>query len=362
MKDALLRIMDGYGSAKLQPFSGSTLAGFIRSTAPAAIRTIAAIPANYRLSGSAGQGTWAEIPWICLFDRGVSVSAQSGYYVAYLFRSDMSGVYLSLNMGWTQFADRYKSLEEARKNIKSTAEACRMLLRSSLSDFSHGPIDLVTDRVLGRGYELGHICGKFYSRTAIPEDGTLVDDLRNLIGVYRELKGFLKRTDITDLLGHWREEERRSQEAEDTEYQRDVERAEPARLEPTPQNRPDYIEARGQKRWRKNPAIAKASLVSSNYECQGNPAHSTFTSRATGRNYVEAHHLVPMEFQEQFQWSLDVDANIVPLCPNCHRLLHNATQAETASLLRLLFYRREQALVQRGISLSLDELARFYHT
>jgi len=75
---------------------------------------------------------------------------------------------------------------------------------------------------------------------------------------------------------------------------------------------------------------------------------------------VEAHHLVPMEFQVQFPWSLDVAANIIPVCPNCHRLLHNATQTEKAELLTVLFDERKHRLTEQGILLSLERLFAFY--
>lgn len=51
---------------------------------------------NYKVA-SAGIGYWTEIPWIDVFDREITESAQKGYYVVYLFREDMSGVYLSLD-------------------------------------------------------------------------------------------------------------------------------------------------------------------------------------------------------------------------------------------------------------------------
>ena len=361
MRATLLEILNNYLSAKTKPFAGNTLADFIRHKATLPIKAKAAIGSNYKVQGSAGQATWAEIPWICIFDSQITLSAQKGYYIVYLFRSDMSGMYLSLNMGWTQFENKFKPLRVARRNIKGTAEACKTLLRSSLSDFSYEPIDLLTTRVLGTGYELGHICGKFYSRNNIPEDNILVDDLRNLIGVYRELKGLLKKKDITNLLADWEEEEIKQRDVEDSRYQSEVERAKPQITTPGPQEKPEYTEERGRKQWKKNPGIAKACLANSNYECQVNPAHKTFTSKVTGRNYVEAHHLVPMEFQEQFQWSLDVDSNIIPLCPNCHRLLHNATHTEKVELLKVLFYKSKQDLAKQGISLSWERLIRFYN-
>lgn len=38
---------------------------------------------------------------------------------------------------------------------------------------------------------MGHICGRFYPRNKIPDDNELINDLRNLIGVYRELVGIV---------------------------------------------------------------------------------------------------------------------------------------------------------------------------
>lgn len=360
MREALLEILGNYLSAKTGPFKGNPLANFIRNDASLAIRTKAAIGPNYEIQGSAGQGNWAEIPWICIFDKQITTSAQKGYYIVYLFRSDMSGVYLSLNMGWTQFWKKYKPTAVAQRSISGTAGVCKGLLRSSLSDLSYEPISLLTNRDLGIGYELGHICGKFYSRSNVPVDNILVDDLRNLVGVYRELKGLLKRKDITSLLGDWEAGEAQYKEAEDSRYQSEVERAKPQRMASTPQEKPEYTEERGRKKWKTNPGIAKACIINSSYECQVNPTHQTFTSKVTNENYVEAHHLIPMEFQDKFAWSLDVAANIIPICPNCHRLLHHATQAEQSELVQMLFGKRKAELTEAGISLSSGELTAFY--
>src|SRR5207248_1787981 len=50
--------------------------------------------AGYKIQGSPGRGRWAATVWVSIFDRLVSTSAQTGYYVVYLFRGDGSGVYL----------------------------------------------------------------------------------------------------------------------------------------------------------------------------------------------------------------------------------------------------------------------------
>ncbi|MGZ6966073.1 MAG: MrcB family domain-containing protein [Acidimicrobiia bacterium] len=51
---------------------------------------------------SAGQGNWAETPWVSGFDLNVTDTATRGYYVVFLVRGDGAGVALSLNHGTTE--------------------------------------------------------------------------------------------------------------------------------------------------------------------------------------------------------------------------------------------------------------------
>jgi len=360
MKETLLEILNNYLSAKNTHFAGNILASFIRQTAPPTISAKAAITTKYKIQGSAGQATWAEIPWISIFDSQITTSAQKGYYIVYLFRSDMSGVYLSLNMGWTQFERKFKSIGQAQQMILDTAVACRELIRSSLTEFSYEPIDLITNRNLGKGYELGHICGKLYSKDYIPDDRVLVDDLRNLIGVYRELRGHVNRKEITNLAMEYLKEQAEREDWEDVGYQAEVAEAAPIDIPITPQEKPEHIEVKGREKWKTNPGHAKACLINSRYKCEVNPDHQTFISQVTNNNYVEAHHLIPMEFQERFLYSLDIPANIMSMCPNCHKLLHHARHIDKVKLLSLLLEKRRDALENAGISLSLSDLTWLY--
>ena len=67
---------------------------------------------------------------------------------------------------------------------------------------------------------------------------------------------------------------------------------------------------------------AMQSIESAKYECEINSKHKTFTAKSTGMPYMEGHHMLPMKYQDRFKSSLDVYANIICLCPICHRLLH----------------------------------------
>ena len=269
----------------------------------------------------------------------------------------MSGVYLSLNMGWTQFRDKYQSEQEAGQQIEATAKKCLETLQSGIDDFSPETINLLTRGQLGKGYQLGHICGTYYPSDKIPDDNVLVDDLRNLMGVYRGLKDKLQTDDITKLIEVMGEAVVSESDADDAKYNRAVQTASQEKTPCTPQPIPHYL---GGKKWKTNPGIGKDCIIDTDYKYEVNSTHNTFIARVTNENFVEVHHLVPMSYQEEFEASLDVSANIIALCPNCHRLLHHAREKESSSRLRLLFDKRQSKMGLFGISLSVEKLLRYY--
>ena len=85
------------------------------------------------------------------------------------------------------------------------------------------------------------------------------------------------------------------------------------------------------------------------YCCQIDDAHKTFISMATKKNYVEGHHIIPISFQSNFNYSLDVLANIIVLCPNCHRLLHYAIKPERVDKLYQIYDERYERFSNAGI-------------
>lgn len=93
-------------------------------------------------------------------------------------------------------------------------------------------------------------------------------------------------------------------------------------------------------KWRRNPLTAKRSIISSNYCCEIDESHQFFISSVTHKNYVEAHHLIPFEKQDRFEYSLDVEANIVSLCAVCHKSIHHAEYQQRKSLIERLYHKR----------------------
>ena len=198
MQEAINRILDRYLVEKKKSFANNKLADYLRGHVSETVQKVvdSKYPGQFKVSASAGQGRWAEIPWIGVFDKEITESPMRGYFVMYFFRSDMSRVFLSLNQGWMFFRDTY-GLELAKEKIATAARAYRKLL-GSIGQFGYESISLGTERELGTGYELGHICGKRYERGEVPDDETLRRDLLDIVDIYRRLKVIIGTEAIED--------------------------------------------------------------------------------------------------------------------------------------------------------------------
>ena len=58
----------------------------------------------YKVKGSVGAGRWTDVPWIAVFDKRITTSAQKGVYIVYLLNKDTKELFLTLNQGATDIA------------------------------------------------------------------------------------------------------------------------------------------------------------------------------------------------------------------------------------------------------------------
>lgn len=107
--------------------------------------------------------------------------------------------------------------------------------------------------------------------------------------------------------------------------------------------------------YQRSSIIKNQTLKAANYECECNHEHRTFTSKSNMKQYMEGHHLIPIKFQDDFQYSLDVYANVVSLCPICHRLLHYGIESEKKEVLVSLYNAREHRLYESGIEINRND-------
>ncbi|AXK51618.1 HNH endonuclease [Spiroplasma alleghenense] len=85
-----------------------------------------------------------------------------------------------------------------------------------------------------------------------------------------------------------------------------------------------------------------------------------FPEKKEGNNYVEIHHLIPREFSGNFGYSIEVAANYVSLCPNCHRMLHIGKSDFKKEYIKLLYLDRKNRLKKCKLDISLTELEDLY--
>ena len=205
LHDYLQKILLEYQNQKSLPFKNNEFSKFIRESANATIPDYLFSRDEYKIHSSCGQGNWAEIPWLAVFYKDLSISAQKGYYIVYLFRADGSGVYVSLNQGYTNFTKLFKP-KEAKKKIEKVSKYwhahLNFLSNKNNPGFTVYPIDLRAKSKgrLTEGYELGNICSKFYSTDQISNitNDRLLKDLEYLKMMFTELRGLIAPEDFED--------------------------------------------------------------------------------------------------------------------------------------------------------------------
>lgn len=105
---------------------------------------------------------------------------------------------------------------------------------------------------------------------------------------------------------------------------------------------------------------SRNAILNSNFTCEINPEHKSFISKITQENFVEAHHLVPISYYDDFNKSIDIEANIISLCPNCHKKIHYGLQKEKEGMLKELWSRRITRLQKVGINIAFERLFSYY--
>ncbi|WP_294740259.1 HNH endonuclease [uncultured Exiguobacterium sp.] len=112
--------------------------------------------------------------------------------------------------------------------------------------------------------------------------------------------------------------------------------------------------------WARDSKIATNALHQAEYKCELDPSHKSFPYTESNRQYMEAHHLIPMKAQSEHDCDLDTQSNIVSLCPNCHRAIHHANKEFRHDLVKKLYNRRKEKLKHVGINCQIDQLLTYY--
>lgn len=180
LQELLCKITQEYPTALKQPFTKHPLARLIREQSVKIISPLLD-DENLMVKASAGKGSWARVPWIAIFNKHETDSAQEGVSVVYLFSEDMQKIYLTMMLGVLnpiKSAGRKKALLKLKSKILDTRESFQ------LSDLMADDRVQIGKSRLGRAYEKAVIFYKEYASQNLPSNDTLVADLKKIINYY----------------------------------------------------------------------------------------------------------------------------------------------------------------------------------
>ena len=100
--------------------------------------------------------------------------------------------------------------------------------------------------------------------------------------------------------------------------------------------------------------IGAKALKDADYLCEFNHEHNTFIAKSNGRQYMEAHHIIPFNqsqhIWEKYRVNIDCPNNIVSLCPICHRAIHLGEFEVKLKILKKLYDLRVDKIRDMGLS------------
>lgn len=352
-----------YSAPDRGEFQGSEVGEVIRKDIPATLVSKTNLDArDYKIEGSIGKGQYAEVAWVSFFDRSITESATKGIYIVFLYSVDGKSVYLSLNQGYTYFGEKFPS-KEARKEIVKMAALLREYITVNNSRFVE-TIDLGATKVLGRGYEAGHIIGMKYDFDNMPSDVDIVRDIFDLLSVYKSIKILFAGRTVEEFYDFLVAKDKglvKLQTIEEEVNTTNVAETEEVEIHDMPKAKQEaVIDDKGTRRFPRDSQVAARALRQGKYLCTFDNAHYTFQAKNSSHMYVEAHHLIPLSESDRFVTSIDVEANIVSLCSTCHDCIHHGTDVDKLKLIEKLYDERKERLEKVGIYVNKEQLASFY--
>jgi 5-methylcytosine-specific restriction protein A len=299
MRALLSTIAEEYLSAKQTPFKDNAFGELVRNESKRELqRALGRDDLIYR--ASVGQGRWAEIPWIAIFNPELAQSAQSGPYLVYLFTADLSGLYLVQGQGVTQVRNEFGS--EQRGELLRRAELMRARVPEYENHFTSGTIALGGETRLATDYDDATAYYRYYETADLPSETELVNDLKVAVHLYDLLvsRGGTDNLETTEIFGV-------ENAGENTTIDERRKLVRHYRLE----RRSD---------------VGRKVKRAQGYQCRVCGIDFAHVYGELGEHYIEAHHLTPISsIQEGEILPQDVHTDFAVLCANCHRMVHRHT-------------------------------------
>lgn len=102
-----------------------------------------------------------------------------------------------------------------------------------------------------------------------------------------------------------------------------------------------------------DPKLKATRIELSNYNCEINEEHKTFTNATGEHQYLECHHIIPISAQKDFpNTKLDSMFNLIAVCPICHAKVHYANTKEKGEIFSKMYELRKNEMQKHGFDLN----------
>lgn len=312
MREIFLSILENYHSEKNKSFKNNDLANKIRKEFTEELRKLVKDEGDrYILEGSPGRGNWANCPWFAIFDSIKTTHARSGYYLVYIFREDMKGLYLCLSQGVTEISKIYKKDDKIVLVTRANDYRNRLLYNEK----DNIEIDLNSNLSLPRLYEKGTILARYYDKANFPDNEVLKKDFADFLSYYKQLV-YNDDTDFAIINSNSNEEL--------------VEESKQRRLH-------EKFDRRG------NSSLKVKKRKG--YTCEACGLIMTRIYGILGKEFIEAHHLKSFASLSEGKIRLNIDADFAVLCPNCHRMIHRLPDPSNLEMLKRIIEENKELIL-----------------
>lgn len=192
------KILNEYIEAKQQVFTGNPMGNYFRNNIPEVIYQTGIVDEDkYLITGSVGQGNWATIPWVAIFDRSITITATKGVYIVYLLSKDGNTLYLTFIQGCTDIKIGNKKKDKIAFMRDKAAEIISKIDNRGFN--TDNKIDLGSNlRETPELYQKGTIFYKAYHKGNVPEEAELRDDLSKMMAIYKDYVEMISKDKITE--------------------------------------------------------------------------------------------------------------------------------------------------------------------
>lgn len=306
-----------FPTERMEQFARNPLAILIRKHWAASFRTalVESECKNITASSSPGQGQWNAAPFIAFLHSDVTTSPRRGYYPVILYERGFKSFCLVMAQG----ADLLRSTfgaKEALKVLTTRAPELRIAAGAFQSmGFDSGPFatfssgDSESSSRDADPWAASIAFGKRYDVDSPPTSEEFIDDLRNIIALYQTI--VLK-------VGN-------KFEIQDNLAKSLMETGELPTNPNSPMSGHDGAMKIAQHKLveyrNRNSKLVKQVKAELGYACQGCGVQLSLAYGKIGKDFIEAHHLVPLHSTPREGVELSSE-DFAVLCPTCHRMIH----------------------------------------